>query len=75
MSDTDWIEVSGSARIIAERYDQENERILVRFKDGREWWYGACPPSVWQEFTAPGQSRGQYIAQVLNFKPNGRLVL
>ena len=27
---------------------------------------------LWEAFTSPGQSRGQYIHQVLNFKPNGR---
>lgn len=73
MSDSDWVPVSGSERIIAERYDYGSERIHVRFTDGIEWWYGACPPQTWSEFSAPGQSRGKYIAQVLNFKPNGRL--
>jgi hypothetical protein len=69
----EWIPVSSSERIIAEAYDPEQEKIFVRFKkDGVEWWYAACPPHVWAEFTAPGQSRGQYIAKVLNYKPNGR---
>jgi len=68
----EWIPVSGSKRIVAEAYEAETERIYVRFPDGVEWWYAACPPQVWQEFTAPGQSRGQYIARVLNHKPNGR---
>lgn len=69
----EWIPVSGSNRVVAEAYDPETEKIYVRFKkDGVEWWYSACPPNVWAEFTAPGQSRGQYIARVLNFKPHGR---
>lgn len=68
----EWRPVSGSTRIVAEAYDAEAERICVRFPDGVEWWYAGCPPHVWDEFSAPGQSRGQYIAQVLNFKPNGR---
>lgn len=68
----EWIPVAGSTRIVAEAYDVEAERILVRFKGGVEWWYGACPPSVWAQFTAPGQSRGQFIHQVLDHKPNGR---
>lgn len=68
----EWIPVTGSSRIIAEAYDPGNERIYVRFPDGVEWWYAACPPNVWGEFTAPGQSRGQYIQRVLNHKPNGR---
>jgi hypothetical protein len=68
----EWIPVAGSTRITAEAYDAGGERILVRFPNGVEWWYSACPPAVWAAFTAPGQSRGQFIAEVLNFKPNGR---
>jgi hypothetical protein len=68
----DWISVQGSERIVAEAYDQGSETIYVRFPDGAEWWYSACPRSVWDEFTAPGQSRGRYIHRVLNYKPNGR---
>jgi KTSC domain len=67
----EWIPVHGSSRIVAEAYDPETETILVQFHDGTEWSYSACSPMVWEEFTAPGQSRGQYIAQVLNAKPNG----
>jgi hypothetical protein len=68
----DWIPVVGSTRIVAEKYDAESETIYVRFPDGVEWWYSGCPPHVWEAFTAPGQSRGQYIHQVLDYKPNGR---
>jgi hypothetical protein len=69
----EWVVVTGSDRIVAEAYDAEAERIYVRFpKGGVEWWYAACTLQVWEAFRAPGQSRGQYIAQVLNFKPNGR---
>lgn len=68
----EWIAVSGSTRIIAEAYDSDAETIYVRFPGGVEWWYSGCPPHVWQEFTALGQSRGQYIQRILNFKPNGR---
>ena len=68
----EWIPVSGSTRIVAEAYLREEETILVRFPDGVEWAYSACPPSVWDDFTRPGQSRGKYIAQVLNYKPHHR---
>jgi KTSC domain len=68
----EWAPVAGSTRIIAEAYDPETETIYVRFPDGVEWWYGACPPHVWEQFRLPGQSRGQYIRSVLDFKPNGR---
>lgn len=68
----DWIPVSGSDRIVAEAYDSDSETIYVRFPSGVEWQYSACPLQVWEAFTAPGQSRGQYIAQVLNHKPHGR---
>jgi len=66
----EWIPVVGSSRIVAEAYDPDTETIYVRFPDGVEWWYSACPPHVWEEFTS--QSRGQYIARTLNYKPNGR---
>jgi KTSC domain len=68
----DWIEVSGSSRVVAEAYDPDLGTIYVRFPDGVEWWYGSCPPYIWEEFTAPGQSRGAYIKAVLDAKPNGR---
>lgn len=68
----EWKPVSGSSRIVAEAYLLESETILVRFPNGVEWAYSACPPATWDEFTANGQSRGRYIAAVLNDKPNGR---
>ena len=68
----EWTQVDGSSRIIAAAYVAESESILVRFPDGIEWAYAACPPAVWDEFMAPGQSHGKYIAQVLDAKPNGR---
>jgi len=67
-----WDAVEGSGRIVAEAYVPETETILVRFPDGVEWAYSACPSEVWAEFTASGQSRGEYIAGVLDAKPNGR---
>ena len=71
----EWIPVEGSSRISAEAYDPEAEAIYVRFKNnGIEWRYSMCPRQVWEEFTAPGQSRGEYINNVLNFKPHGRYV-
>lgn len=69
----EWITVGDSSRIVAMAYDAEQERICVRFPNGVEWWYGACPPTTWTEFAAPGQSKGQYIARVLNYRPHGRL--
>lgn len=68
----EWTPVDGSSRIVAEAYVPETETILVRFPEGVEWAYSACPPAVWEEFTAPGQSRGEYIARVLDAKPSGR---
>jgi len=68
----EWNPVEGSSRIIAEAYLPDREIILVRFPDGVEWAYFGCPRNVWQEFSAPGQSRGRYIASVLDFKRNER---
>ena len=68
----DWQPVI-SRRIVAEAYDAETETIYVEFpKGGVQWWYSACSPDVWEQFTAVGQSRGEFIHQVLNSKPNGR---
>jgi len=68
----EWAAVDGSSRIVAEAYIAETETILVRFPNGVEWAYSACPTAVWAEFTALGQSRGQFIARVLDAKPNSR---
>lgn len=68
----EWTPVSGSKRIVAEAYDSEAETIYVRFPNGVEWFYAACLPDVWERFTAPGQSRGEFIAHTLDHKPNGR---
>ena len=68
----DWNPVHNSSRIVAEAYDEDAQEIYVRFPDGVEWWYGNCSRLVWEEFTAPGQSRGRYIHNVLDSKPNGR---
>ncbi|MBV6762765.1 KTSC domain-containing protein [Rhodococcus opacus] len=67
----DWQPVD-SKRIVAEAYDLETETIYVRFKDGIEWYYEACAPDIWEAFTSPGQSRGQFISHTLNYKPMGR---
>ena len=68
----EWTPVTGSSRITAEAYDPNTETIHVRFPDGVEWEYSACPPQIWAEFTAPGRSRGEYIRAVLDHKPNRR---
>lgn len=73
MTMPDWQAVV-SERITHEAYDPETQRIYVRFPDGVEWCYRACPPDVWRAFTAPGQSRGKFIAEVLNYKPHGRFI-
>lgn len=67
----EWIPVVSEA-ITAEGFDPETDTIYVRFAGGREYWYSGCPQHVWEEFTAPGQSRGDYINKVLRFKQNGR---
>lgn len=67
MTELEWHDVD-SSRIVAEAYDADAEVIYVRFPDGIEYCYEACPPHVWEAFTAPGQSRGAYINDVLNYK-------
>jgi KTSC domain len=72
MGEIEWTEVVDSERIIAMAYDEDEEVIYVRFPDGVEWLYEQCPPTVWREFSDPGQSKGRYIHDILNHKPNRR---
>jgi len=69
-----WVPVTGSTRVEAIAYDPDTETIYARFHEGVEWWYGACPPMIWEEFSSPNTSKGQYINQILNGHPNGRHV-
>lgn len=69
----DWSFVD-SSWVVAEAYSPEEEVIYVKFKDGTCWAYQACPAHVWNEFTAPGQSRGKYINEHLKHKPGGRFM-
>jgi hypothetical protein len=73
MPEIEWIDVTDSERIVAMAYDEDEEVIYVRFPDGEvEWCYEDCPPHVWDEFSASGQSKGRYIHETLNHKPNHR---
>ena len=67
-----WEPVAGSTRVIAVAYDAVGEVIYVRFDDDVEWQYEGCPPQIWEAFTAPGQSKGRYIAGVLDHHRHGR---
>lgn len=67
----DWYPVTSSSRIVAEAYLADREIILVRFPNGAVWAYRNCSLADWHAFTAPGQSRGKFIATVLDKKPNG----
>jgi len=67
----EWQSVN-SEMIDAEAYDPDTERIYLRFKDGKEYYYESCPLEIWEEFTADGQSRGKYFHSVLKFKNTGR---
>lgn len=70
----EWIAVESSA-MTAIGYDPEAETIYVRFTDGKEWWYSACPQAVWDELNSPGVSAGKFLNAVLRPKPNGRYVV
>ena len=69
----EWIEIESSA-MKAIGYNPEAETIYVRFNDGKEWWYSACPQQLWDELTMPGVSAGKFLNSVLRPKPNGRYV-
>lgn len=68
----EWIPITDSERVIAIAYDTTNEMIYVRFPDDVQYWYAGCPPHIWEEFTAPGTSKGRYIHHTLNGHPKGR---
>jgi hypothetical protein len=70
----DWIECSDSTRVVAVAYDEDLERIFVRFSNGTEWQYHGCPPMVWDEFTSPQTSKGTFINEQLNHHQHGPLV-
>lgn len=61
-------------RIVAEAHDPEAETIYVRLPERRRVVLCSVPPDVWERFTVPSQSRGEFIAEVLDHKPNGRFV-
>ena len=67
----DWLAVD-SKRVRQIGYLAQSERILVEFPDGIRWWYGECPAHIWEEFSSPATSKGQYIHVVLDGHPNGR---
>jgi hypothetical protein len=68
----EWRSIDSQA-ISAEAYDAQTETIYLRFHNGAEWAYDACPQDVWEAFTALGQSRGQFLNRVLKDKPQRRL--
>jgi hypothetical protein len=68
----DWNEVIDSSRVVAVAYDGDQEAIFVRFPNGVEWRYDACPSHVWEEFIAPNTSKGSFIHHTLNRLPNAR---
>jgi len=67
----EWIPIESKA-MTAIGFDPDAETIYIRFTEGKEWWYSACSQQIWDEFTAPGQSKGTFLHKVLYGKPNGR---
>lgn len=72
MMGLDWIDLDSEA-VAAAAFDAENEFIYVRFTSGSTYLYEACPPHVWEEFMAPGQSAGKYVDKTLRHKPYKKL--
>jgi hypothetical protein len=72
VTELEWIDVDSTA-VASVAYDVAAEVIYVRFTSGVEYAYEACPPHVWEEFTAPGQSHGKYVNETLKCKPYHRL--
>jgi hypothetical protein len=72
MTEPDWIDLESST-VAQAAFDPDVEAIYVRFIDGGTYVYDECPPHVWVEFTAPGQSPGKYINETLKYKPYRKL--
>lgn len=70
----DWLDVTGSERIIAMAYVADQELICVRFPDGVEWCYDGCSQDEFDVFADTATSKGRYISTVLNKKLYRRLV-
>ena len=69
----EWIDITDSSRVSAVAFDPDREAILVRFPNGVEWQYLGCPKHVWEDFVAPGTSKGRFIHDVLNNQQHGPL--
>lgn len=67
-----WIDVDDSDRVEAIAYNSKDQAIYVRFPDGTEWYYGSCTERQWSAFKR-SSSKGRYIADVLDHKPNRSL--
>jgi hypothetical protein len=72
MTELEWIDLDSST-VANAAYDPDLEVIYVRFRDGAAYSYDQCPPHVWEEFTAPGQSPGKYLNETLRHKPYQKL--
>jgi hypothetical protein len=71
----EWAEVTDSERVSAVAYVAEQQWICVRFvKDGVEWCYEGCSADEFEQFCAPGQSKGKFIHDVLNAKLHHKLI-
>jgi hypothetical protein len=62
--------VFDSSRVQEAAYDQEHQRLYVRFvkpvdRGGTPWTYEGVPPNVWRNFRR-SQSPGKFIHRVLN---------
>ncbi|MGA9285772.1 MAG: KTSC domain-containing protein [Solirubrobacteraceae bacterium] len=68
----EWIDMN-SSNVESAAYEPDAEMIYVRFKEGGVYAYDQCPPHMWEEFTAPGQSPGKYVNEILKYKPYQKL--
>jgi len=68
----EWIDMN-SSNVESAAYNPDAEMIYVRFKEGGVYAYDQCPPHMWEEFTAPGQSPGKYVNEILKYKPYQKL--
>ena len=58
------MEIEASTAIRAIRYDEERQRLLVRFVDGDEYAYVGVPGDVHRSF-ARALSKGRFFAEMI----------
>jgi hypothetical protein len=67
------MDILDSAAIRAIRYDEERQRLLVRFIDGDEYVYVGVPGEVHRSFVDADSKGGFFVAEISGRYPYNKL--